>query len=419
MLRLIKSSFWSFLSVLVRAISSIAINKLFATFYGPNGITIYAHFQNLISLVTTVPDGGTNIGIIKFLAAGSAETKPYRQYFWAGAALNLLCIVAALGLIYGFPGYYLEVFLSGLSGGEMWLWCLYFGAGSLLLTLNLQLLAVVLAKRELKWHVFSTTIMTLGGVAAVYFTRGSFPLTYVLLLVLAAQAFSFFLMLGVLYFKRLLPSFRGVSIPKAVYKDLWKYILMALSAVVCLKLTNFYVRDIVISRFDLYQTGLWQAVVKVSENYSSVYTAVLGMLYYPRMAAIVNEQDALRKFVRNTFYLILPALVVALLLVYLLRDWVLLLLFNEDFVQADYLFDYQLLGDFFRMWSIVLTNLIVVRAHVKLYIGWQVASALLYITLVNVFIEHYGLEGITMAHALRYAATLAFAMLYYNKYIRL
>lgn len=419
MLRLIKSSFWSFLSVLVRAISSIAINKLFAIFYGPNGITLYAHFQNLISIVTTVPDGGTNIGIIKFLASGLGEAKMYKQYFWAGAALNFVCIVSALGLIFGFPGYYLDVFLSALSGSDVWLWCLSFGAGSLLLTLNLQLQAVVLARRELKWHVFSTTIMTLGGAAVVYFTRGNLPIAQVLLLVLGAQAASFFLMLGVLYFKKLLPSLKNVSIPRAVYKDLWKYILMALSAVVCLKLTNFYVRDFVISRLDLYQTGLWQAVVKVSENYSTVYTAVLGMLYYPRMAAMVNEEDALQKFVRNTFYLIFPTLVIALLLVYFLRDWVLLLLFNEDFVQAAYLFDYQLLGDFFRMWSIVLTNLIVVRAHVRLYIGWQVASALLYITLVSVLIDPFGLEGITMAHAIRYAATLAFAMLYYNKYIRL
>lgn len=193
---------------------------------------------------------------------------------------------------------------------------------------------------------------------------------------------------------------------------------MALSAVVCLKLTDFYIRDFVIARFDLYQTGLWQAVVKVSENYSTVYTAVIGMLVYPRMAAMVNQEDALRKFVRNTFYLVLPGLLVALLVVYFLREWVLLLLFNQDFVVAEYLFDYQLLGDFFRMWSIVLTNLIVVRAHVKLYIGWQIASALLYITLVSVLIEPFGLEGVTIAHTLRYAATLAFAMLYYNKYIR-
>ncbi|WP_439881600.1 hypothetical protein ACSX1A_00285 [Pontibacter sp. MBLB2868] len=418
MLRLFKSSFWSFLSVLVRAVSSIAVNKLFATFYGPNGITLYAHFQNLISIVTTVPDGGTNIGIIKFLASGSTGTMPYRQYFWAGALLNLLCVVAALGLIFSFPQYYLDVFLTGLAGYEVWLWCLYFGLGSLLLTLNLQLLAVILAKRELRWHVFSTTVMTVGGMAAVYFTRGELPLAQVLLLVLGAQAASFFLMLGVLFSKQLIPSFRHVPLSKVIYRDLWKYILMALSAVVCLKLTNFYVRDFVISRYELYQTGLWQAVVKVSENYSSVYTAVLGMLYYPRLATIVNEEDVLRKFVRSTFYLVLPLLVVALLLVYVLRDWVLLLLFNKDFVQADYLFDYQLLGDFFRMWSIVLTNLIVVRAHVKLYIGWQIASALLYITLVSVLTGPFGLEGITMAHALRYAATLAFAMLYYNKYIR-
>ena len=281
-----------------------------------------------------------------------------------------------------------------------------------------MLMAIVLARRELMWHVLSTAFITFGAMAAVYYTQGRLAINHVLLMVLGVQSLAFFVTLAILYFKRLLPPFKKISIPKSIYKDLWKYILMALSAVVCLKLTNFYIRDFVIARFDLYQTGLWQAVVKVSENYSTVYTAVIGMLVYPRMAAMVNQEDALRKFVRNTFYLVLPGLLVALLVVYFMREWVLLLLFNQDFVVAEYLFDYQLLGDFFRMWSIVLTNLIVVRAHVKLYIGWQIASALLYITLVSVLIEPFGLEGVTIAHTLRYAATLAFAMLYYHKYIR-
>ena len=414
MLQLLKSSFWSFLSVLVRAVSSIAVNKLFAVVYGPNGITLFAHFQNLLSIVTTIPDGGTNIGLIKFLANGNAESAAYRRYFWAGAILNICCALAGLLLIFSFPGYYLEQF----GVGKVWLWTILFGIGSILVTLNLTLLAILLARRELMWHVVVTAFVTLGAMSAVYFIQGRLPISQLLLVVLWVQSAAFSLTLAILYTKQLLPPLQKVSIPRGVYKNLWKYIIMALSALVCMKLTDFYIRDYVISRFDLYQTGLWQAVVRVSENYSTVYTAVIGMLVYPRMAAMVKEEEALRKFVRGTFYLVLPVLVAALLLVYLLREWVLVLLFNQSFAVAEYLFDYQLLGDFFRMWSIVLTNLIVVRAHVKLYIGWQVASALLYITLVSVLLEPYGLEGITKAHALRYAVTLAFAVLYYNKYIR-
>ncbi len=419
MLRLLKSSFWSFISILVRAVSNIAINKLFAIFYGPNGITLYAHFQNLVSIVTTVPDGGVNIGLVKFLAPEKPLSKLYQQYFWAGMLLNLVCVLAALGLIFGFPGYYLEPFLGDLALGSAWQWGLLFGSGAVLLSLNLGFMAVVLSRQALMWHVFGNVIMSVGGVLVVYFSNGNVLLSELLLWVLLAQASSFFLMLAVLYFKRLLPSLGSIHIPKSIYKDLWKYILMALSAVVCLKLTNFYVRDFVIERFNLYQTGLWQAVVKVSENYSNVYTSVIGMLVYPRVAAMVNDYEALRKFVRNTFYMILPGLAAALLLVYFLRGWVLLLLFNKDFIKAEYLFDYQLLGDFFKMGSIILTNLIVVRAQVKLYIGWQIASALLYITLVTILLKPFGLEGITIAHALRYAVTLGFAMLYYNKYIRI
>lgn len=418
MLQLLKSSFWSFLSVLVRAVSSLTINKLFALYYGPNGITLYAHFQNLIAIITTVPNGGVNIGAITLLARGNPASQSYRRYFVAALLLNLLCFVAALSLILSFPGYFLDVFLQQIALDGVWQWGILFGVGSLLLTLNLYLLSVLLARQELRRYVLGVSAMSLAGLAAVYLSSGKWPLHELLLVVLGAQAAAFFVLLPMLYLKMLLPAFRKIAIPLSVYHDLWKYVIMALSAVVCLKLTDFYIRDFVINRYDLYQTGLWQAVVRVSEQYSSIYTAVIGMLVYPRMAAMANQQATLQKFVRQAFYSVPPVLAVALLLVYLLRDWVLLLLFSRDFVQADYLFDYQLLGDFFRLWSILLTNLLVVRAQVALYVGWQICSALLYIALVYLLIGPLGLEGVTMAHALRYGAVLVFFMLFYVKYIR-
>ncbi|WP_114781443.1 MATE family efflux transporter [Botryobacter ruber] len=390
-----------------------------AAFYGPNGITLYSHFQNLIAIITTVPDGGINIGTIRFLATEDPRALAYRQYFWAGMVLNLLCILVAIGIILGFPGYYLEVFFETIGAGNTWWWVAGFALVSTLLTYTLFLLAVLLSRRVLKWHVAGTGVSSLGGLAAVFFLGGKLSVGAVLLFVLAGQSLAFFFLVPVLLYQGMIPAFKSLSIPRAIYKDIGKYILMALSAVVCLKLTNFFIRDFIISRFGLYDTGLWQAVVKVSENYSLVYNAVLGMLYFPRIAALVNEEESLQKYVRNTFYLVFPGLAVALLLVYLLREWVLLLLFNKDFVVAQYLFDYQLLGDFFRMWSIVLTNLIVVKANVKLYIGWQITSAVFYIGLVFLLTEPFGLEGITIAHALRYAAVLAFSMIYYHKYIRL
>lgn len=416
MLQLLKSSAWSLLSVLVRAFSALGINKLLALYYGPNGITLYAHFQNLLSIITTVPNGGVNIGAITLLASHKASSVPYQRYFLAALLLNLVCFVVALGLIFLFPGYYLQVFRSELA---LLHWTLIFALGSLLLTLNLYLLAVLLARRELKWYVLGVSVMSVGGLAAVYAVSGKWAMPELLLLLFAAQPATFLLVLPALYFRKMLPGFTKIPIPATVYRDLWKYILMALSAVACLKLTDFFIRDFVISRYNLYQTGLWQAVVRVSEQYSNVYTSVIGMVIYPRMAALVGEPEQLRKYVRNTFYLVLPALALALLLVYLFRNWVLLLLFDEVFVQASYLFKYQLLGDFCWMASMLLTNLLVVRAQVKLYIGWQICSALVYIALVFLLIGPLGLAGVTLAHALRYAVVLAFFMIFYAKYIRL
>lgn len=419
MLQFLKSSFWSFCSILVRAVSVLGINKLLALYYGPNGITLYAHFQNLVAILTAVPDGGINIGMVKFLANHKAASPHYSRYFVAGAFLNLLCVLGALGIVFSFTDYYFDTFWQELTRNQSWWWLLCFGLGGLLVSLNLFLLTVLLAKRMLPQYVLGTSALSVAALAFVAATRGQWSLNALLLGMLLAQAALFFLFLPLLYLKDLLPSFREVKIPKRIYSNIGKYILMALSAVVCMKLTSFFVRDYMISRFGTYDTGLWQAVVRVSDNYSMVYTSFLGMLYYPRMAALAPDQEALRRFVRQTFYLVFPGLAIALLLVYLLRHWILVLLFNEDFLAAESLFGFQLLGDFFKMWSVLLTYLLLVQAHARIYIVWNIGSALLYMGLVYVLVKAYGLEGVTMAHCLCYGLVLLFSVVYYNRYIRL
>ncbi len=419
MLPFLKSSFWSFCAILVRTVSGLGVNKLLALSYGPDGITLYAHFQNLVAIATAAPEGGINIGMVKFLANHKTASVHYARYFIAGAFLTLLCVLGALALIFSFTDYYLEAFWQDLSLRQSGWWMLCFGVGSLLVSLNLFLLTVLLAKRMLPWYASGTSALGVAGLAFVAVTGGQLSINTVLLGMLLAQAALFLLLLPLLYLKRLLPSFRRLRIPKHVYSSIGKYIVMALSAAFCMKLTSFFVRDYMISRFGIYDTGLWQAVVRVSDNYNMVYMSVLGMLYYPRMAALVADGEGLRRFVRQAFYTVFSGLAVALLLVYLLRHWVLVLLFNEDFLAAESLFDFQLVGDFFKMWSVLLTYLLLAQARARLYIFWNIGSALLYIGLVYVLVKAFGLEGATMAHCLRYGLVLLVSIVYYNRYIRL
>ncbi len=75
------------------------------------------------------------------------------------------------------------------------------------------------------------------------------------------------------------------------------------------------------------------------------------------------------------------------------------------------------MGDFFKLSAYVLASIISVQANVRLYLITQGASGLLYVLLLALLIEVMGLEGVTLAHAFRYAVYLLFHLIYFRKLI--
>ena len=94
-----KSSRWSFLAVVFRALGGLTINKLFAVFFGTNGITLLSHFQNLTSLFTLLPSEGVNRAIMKHWSDPktneSNKQKIWQTGFWMTNVifLSVFCVL--------------------------------------------------------------------------------------------------------------------------------------------------------------------------------------------------------------------------------------------------------------------------------------------------------------------------------------
>ena len=213
MRQLLKSSAWSGLSVVLRAVGSLAINKIFAVAYGPNGITLLAHFQNLLSILSTIPNGGINVGLIKYLAPGQEGTTDYKRYFWAALILNLLALAAGAMVLFGSRNYYFGMFLEQTEAGTEWRWFLVFFAGAILLILNLFLINVLLAHGRLPYYVLVTILASALGVLAVLWVMEYMSVGATLLAFLWGQAIWFFATLYLVWHFGLLPGRLPERIP--------------------------------------------------------------------------------------------------------------------------------------------------------------------------------------------------------------
>jgi PST family polysaccharide transporter len=414
-MRFIKSSIWSGLSVGVKSISSLIINKIIAIYYEPAGVALLAHFQNFLGIFLSVPNDGLNMGVIKFLSDKDIGLAGFRKIVLAGLTLNILYFLLAIIGLLVFQDYFIEVFAGNLEPG---LWLILILVAILLQLLNLFFLAIVLSSKHLKIYVGLNIASSISYAVAVFLFTPNDDIGIVLL----ASAFGpsvFFL--ASLYFavknKNLKFDLGNIMEDWGAYKQLGHFIVMAGSMLVFGKIVDFIVRQYAIDHYGLIQTGLWQSVVKISDLYTAAFISIIGMVYYPRISELLNKHDQLKKYVRSVILISTPVIIVGLVAVYFFKEEFLVLLFDSEFKQASYLLDYQLIGDWFKLISYFLAYIIFAQARTLLYIVSQGLSAFVYIVLMYFCSKYWGLEGLPIAHAIRYVLYLLFVVLLYRKTI--
>jgi len=411
MIDFIKKSTWSFSSIIIKSLCSLATNKLFAIYFGATGITLLAHFQNLISLITQVPNDGINRGIIKYWSGGNISLVQKQKYFKAGIILNVGILAISLTMIYLFRAYFFRDFDFDISITIIILSIL----GIVLYIVHLFLLSIILSFQRIKVYAIINAMGSILVVIAILIIAPKRNLNYALLFYILAQSMAVVFSLTYGFVKGiLLPVTDRISLKD--YGKLGEFVLMALSILVFGKLTDFVIRDYAIQSFGMLHTGLWQSIVKLSDGYMMLFINTVGIVYYPQVSSLILNTDHLRQYLQDVLKIVIIISAIGLALIYILREPLLILLYNREFVPAGDLMPLQFVGDFFCIIAYLLTYIISAQARTLTFIILQAASAVFYLFLVYVLSSSFGIEGIPAAHAIRYFV-LAIILIILNKRI--
>ncbi|UOQ70584.1 hypothetical protein [Hymenobacter cellulosilyticus] len=126
----------------------------------------------------------------------------------------------------------------------------------------------------------------------------------------------------------------------------------------------------------------------------------------------------MRSYVRTVLLVLAPGAALGLGLLYVLRDWLLPLLFDAQFAAARHLLAPQFIGDWAKFLTWTLLFLLMAKAHVGRYVAVQAGSAVLYATLLAVLLPRYGLLGAPLAHAARFGILLVGCLVYFRPHWR-
>ncbi|MDO7847691.1 hypothetical protein Q5H92_15080 [Hymenobacter sp. M29] len=394
----VRGSLGTGVAVAARAAGSLIVNKLFALYAPAGGMTLLAQFQNLMALLTTLPNDGVHVGVVKFLAPLRPGSPRYRAWLGAACMLNAAALLAGAAVL-------------ATKGLLPWSWgsLAVFVAGIALLTGQGLLSAALLAAGRLRAYIgLSAALAALGTAAVAAALWWGYPSPTVLLAYLLAQGLTLVPAWYLAGRAGLLAGWRlRAPVSRVALRGLGRFLLMAVSTLLFGKAVDYALRGYLLGTFGPGPTDLWQAVAKLSDNYTMVFGAVMSSVFYPRLAALAAQSGAARRYLRSVLALLAPLLAGGLGLVWLCRDWLLPLLFAPRLLAARALLAPQLLGDWAKFLSWLFIFQLMARARTGPYIAVQAASAAVFAGLLAVLLPRYGLEGAVLAHAARYALVLA------------
>ena len=397
-MNLIKTSFYTSISTAINFISGFIVIKVVAVKIGPQGIAFVGQFQNTTSILTMLATAAITTGVIKYLAEHKNDSFKSQK------------IINTAFLIVFFSSLIISLFVMSASGylseaafktKDFWIVYFLFGLFTMAISFNSIFLAILNGLKEIKKFTIINICSSLIGVAVTVIFAYTFGLIGVLIASTATAVIIFFI--NIYFFNKLgirwKPDFK--SWDKPVVKMLSGFSLMALVSGLVLPTMQILVRDRIILQFSVADAGYWQAVTKISDYYLGFITSVLGVYYMPRLSEIQSKTEMKNEIIKG-YKIILPAVGLIAFLIWLLKGFIIHILFTPEFLPMKPLFTFQLLGDFFKIGSWLLGYLMIAKAMTKAFIITEIIFAASYVVLSYYFMNHYGIIGATYSFCVNY-----------------
>ena len=408
---LIKTSVLTGISTVIKLVSAFVINKVIAIYIGPSGLAIVGQLQSFTSIITTFSNGAISSGIVKYTAEYQ-DIEEKKKIFSSSIVISLICSLIISIFLFGFSDYLSELILKDIQYSSVFI---IFGATIFLFALNMVLISILNGQKEIKKYVL---VNIAGSIFSLVFTSiliMQLNLMGALYAMVLNQSVMFFVTLAFVikssWFK--LEYFKQ-GLDKESLSKLSKYSLMAIVSALTVPVSHLIIREYIGENLGWDSAGYWQGIWYISTMYLMLVTTTLGVYYLPRLSEIQDNKE-LRKEIFGGYKIIMPIVILASLIIFLLKEYVILIAFSKDFMPMMELFAWQLMGDVIKIASWLLAYLMLAKAMTKIFIYTEVLFSALFVGLSILFVDKFGLVGITYAYALNYLLYLFMMIFIFRK----
>ena len=396
-------------------INGFVVVKIIAVYVGASGLAFIGQFQNFISILMSFATGAINSGVVKYTAE-YREDEVQKQKLWSTAIrVSLSATFLTSLLLILFHNYLSSFFFKNSEYGSLFI---VFAITLVFFVLNSLLLAILNGQKEIKKLVSIGVVSSFVGLMLTGLLSYYFGLYGALLSYTTGQAIVFFVTLIYVFksnwFK--VKLFTG-NLDKGYLKKLGGYTAMAISSALSVPVSMLFIRTYIGENLSWEDAGYWDAIWKISAAYLMFVTTTLSIYYLPRLSEI-KESSELRDEIFNGYKVILPIVIIIALGIFILKDFVITILFTKQFIPMKKLFLFQLIGDVFKIASWLLGYLMIAKAMTKSFIFTEILFSLSFVLLSVALIKITGLIGVTMAFAINYLLHLLTMIFIFKKILK-
>ena len=397
---LIKTSLLNGIAVVIKMLTMLGLNKILAIYVGPAGYAAIGNFQNAAQMITTFASGAINTGVVKYTAEYYDDEEKQRQVWrTAGTIAVLGSVITGIGVAV-FSKQIAQWFLQDESYNTVFVW---FSVTLVFFIFNTLLLAILNGKKEIHRYIIANIAGSLFSLAVTSALAVQFGLHGALTALAIHPSFAFVITLYLCYkadwFKF---SYLFGRLDKQVVLNLSKYTAMALTSAACVPVSHILIRTHLADTLGMDAAGYWEAMWRLSGAYLMLVTTTLSLYYLPKLSELKDPKE-IKAEIFQGYKIILPVAAACGLVIYLLRDFIIGVLFTSDFIPMRDLFAWQMVGDTLKIGSWILAYLMLGKAMMKLFIASEIVFAAGFYGWTYFLTGMYGLEGVTIAHAINYA----------------
>ena len=399
-MNLLKTSVLNGVAVLIKTATMFLLNKILAVYVGPAGYAAIGQFQNFIQMITTFAGSAVNTAVVKYTAEYYADEKKQRTVWQtAGSIVSIFSFIFTFLVLIFHQQLSFWIFKTGEYGSVL----IWFAVFLIFFNLNALLLAILNGKKEILKLITANITGSIFSLVITGLLAIKFGLYGALIALSIYQSLNFIVTLYLSYKSEWFEfSYIFGHIELEISKKIAAFAAMALVSAVCVPLSQMAIRSYLVHEFNVTYAGYWEAMIRLSAAYLMLVTTTLSIYYLPRLSELKSLQE-IRKEVYLGYKFIFPLAIVGGVLLYLLRDWIIVLLFSKKFLPMADLFLWQMIGDTLKIGSWILAYVMLSKAMTKLFITTEIIFAISSVLLTYICTQIFCFEGVSIAHLINYA----------------